>query len=120
MGEEKSKCLIYGVDISQPITPLMVRDAVVLCFTEAHAKELNDLKNYGELSSEEFERMKQMNVEGLVQKTFKDTGGDYNQPTKDSLLNMVQGLAEYAKNFRDQKVIAEHYQKIMNLIDLIK
>jgi hypothetical protein len=117
---KKSDCLLYGVDTCAIVTPVMVRDAVIACFTEAHAKELNELREFGNVTDEEFEKMKAMNVEGLVKNCFKDTGGDFENPTKTTLMVAIGKLAEFAKNFRDQKVVEEHYQNIQKLIECIK
>ncbi len=32
--------IIYGVDISKEVTPVMVRDAIIDCFTKAHSDVL--------------------------------------------------------------------------------
>jgi hypothetical protein len=113
---KKEGCIIYGIDTCAIVTPLMVRDAIVSCFTEAHAKELNELREFGTITDEEFEKMKEMNIRTLIENTFRETGGDFENPTKESLSSMVEKLAEFARNFRDQKVVEEHYQNISKLI----
>ena len=115
-----SGCLVYGVDTCAIVTSVMVRDAIIDCFTKAHAKELDELREYGSATEGEFERLKTLNVKIMVENLFTQTGGDFENPTKASLMAVVGKLAEFAKNFRDQKVVAEHYQNISKLIDCIK
>ena len=117
------QCDIYGVNICDPdlkITPEMARDAIVRCFIIAHGEQLDDLKNYGDVSEEEFKKIKHMEVEILIKNIFKETGGDFNIPTKESIMNMLNKLAEYAKNFRNQAIVEKHYSEIMLLVDKIK
>ncbi len=116
------QCDIYGVNICDPdlkITPEMVRDAIVRCFIIAHCEQLEDLKNYGDVSDEEFEKIKHTEVEILIKNMFKETGGDFNIPTKESITRMLSKLAEYAKNFRSSAIVEKHYNEIMQLVNKI-
>ena len=117
---KKSGCLLYGVDTCAIVTPIMVRDAIISCFTEAHAKELGELREFGNITDEEFEKMKSINVTMLVKNCFSDIKGEFENPTKKSLMSAIEKLAKFAKNFRDQKVVDEHYQNISKLIGCIK
>lgn len=116
MTESKKDCVIYGVDTTEEVTPIMVRDALVACFTEAHSRELDDLKSPN-MDEQSFERMKRINLEMMIRENFKDCGGDFDAPTKESIIEVIQKLAEFAKNFRDQKLVQSNYEKIMKLID---
>ncbi len=107
---------IYGVDPDKKVTPIVARDAMVACFVKAHSKILEDLKQYSDVSEEEFEKVKRLDVELLVKKFFSDVGGDYDHPTKESLIKVCDKLAEFAKNFRNPKIITKHYNEIMSLI----
>jgi len=120
MEEKKSGCLLYGIDTCASVTPIMVRDAIISCFIEAHAKELGELREFGNITNEEFEKMKSINVTTLVKIFFSETNGDFENPTKESLMAVIGKLAEFAKNFRDQKVVEEHYKNISKLIGCIK
>lgn len=102
---------IYGVDPSKPVTPLMVRDAIVECFSQAHCADAelgDDKKVSGEYCKK------------IVQKAFEDTGGDFNNPTKESIQAVLQNLAEFAKKFRDQEMIKKHQSQIMELVDKLE
>jgi hypothetical protein len=111
------KC-IYGVDITKEVTPTLVRDAIIQCFLKAHAQILEEMKEYGEFESEEeFERMKVFDVKLIVQKFFEDTGGSFENPTKNSIMKVMEKLQEFASNFRKPKIIKEHTKEIMTLIN---
>jgi len=113
------KC-IYGVDPDKEITATDVREALVKCFLMAHEKELETIKEYYATESiDEYNRLKEINVEMLIRDFFKKVGGDYEVPTKESLLSVCQKLAEYAANFRTKKVIEGHYAEMLKLIDKI-
>lgn len=103
---------IYGIDPEGKVTPLMVRDAIIECFYEAHCadaafeggeKEVN--RNY---------------CQEIVKKAFTDTGGDFEKPTKESIGGVLGQLAEFAKNFRDPKVIEKNYGEIKILVDRLE
>jgi hypothetical protein len=111
---------IYGVDLSQNITPVIVKDAIIRCFLAAHKDVLEDLKKYGSMDSEEeLEKMKKLDVELLIQKYFKETGGDFDNPSKDELVAVCDKLAEYASHFRKPDVIKKHYNEIIELVRCI-
>ena len=112
--------IIYGVDTEKPITPKDVRDAIVRCFVEAHGEILDLMRGTGSatsVSDEDFEKMKKMNVKELIRGFFQEAGGDYENPTKESLIAVCDRLAEFAKNFRKPEVIEKHYGEIMQLME---
>jgi hypothetical protein len=112
------KNIIYGADITKKVTPTMVRDAIVDCFINAHKSILDEMKEYKEFKSEkEFEAMKKINVKFLIEKTFSDVGGDFNNPNKATLLDVISSLKEYSANFRKPKIIEKHTREIMQLIN---
>ncbi len=112
---------IYGVDPSKKVTPVMVRDAIIRCFLRAHEAVLEEMKEYADFKSEgEMERLKKKSVEMLVRKFFEETGGDFENPTKDDLIRVCDKLAEFAANFRKPEIIKRHYGEIMKLIERLE
>ncbi|MBU0636390.1 hypothetical protein KKE06_05175 [Candidatus Micrarchaeota archaeon] len=110
----------YGVDIAKPVTPEMVRDAIVKCYLSAHEGVLKKMKELtGSGSPFAFEAFKQEYVEVLIRSMFRKVGGDFDQPTKESLTKVVKGLKAYSRQFRDLKTIEKHVQEIMQLIEKI-
>jgi hypothetical protein len=109
------KCLsgkcVYGVSLDEPITPLIVRDAIVECFYQAHCADTG-------LGDDDPETVKKYCTD-LVIKAFTETGGDFEVPTKDAIFKVLGQLAEFAKNFRDPTIIKKHYNDIMRLVELL-
>lgn len=109
---------IYGVDVSKEVTPIMVRDAIVECFLKAHSQILNEMKEYGEFESEEeFEHMKLFDVKSQIQIFFEEVDGDFDNPTKNSIIKLLGKLQEFAKKFRNPKIVEKHTKEIMTLVN---
>ncbi len=100
---------IYGVNLNSEITPVMVRDAIVECFFKAHCID----SGLGEGDPSSVKKY----CSDLIVEAFAKTGGDFNNPTKDSIFNVLGQLAEFSKNFRDPSVIRKHYNEIMRLVE---
>jgi len=110
--------LIYGVDPSKPVTPAMVRDAIVDCFVEAHKETLEEMKSYHDFKSEEeFEEMKMINIKMLIKSKFEEVGASFDSPTKESIIGVMDKLADLSINFRNQEVVKKHYGEIMVLVN---
>jgi len=124
MGERKkitkNKKIIYGVDITKNVTPIMVRDAIIKCFYEAHSDVLElASETFGYPSEKKFEKMKKSHIKELIQGVFNKIGGDFNKPTKDDLLKVLERLKGIASIYRNSKVIKKHVSEIMLLINKI-
>ena len=112
--------IIYGVDTDKPINSKDVRDAIVECFTQAHDEALSDLKDYdSNLTDVSFESIKRINVRQLIRNFFDETGGDFDSPTHDSILKVIENLKKFAENFRNKSIIEKHFQEIKILVDKI-
>lgn len=112
--------IVYGVDTSKPVSPHDVRDAIVLCFVAAHAEALDDLKEYAhEMKPEEFERIKVINVSQMIREFFTEVGGNFEDPTKESITKVVEKLKIFAGNFRQSDVISKHYREIIELVQAL-
>ena len=112
--------LIYGVDLDGEITPLMVRDAIIRCFTQAH-KEILDkkYKDYG-YDSTELEGFEKIQIDLIVTSTFEDAEEDFENPTKEGIKKVLKLLAEFASEYREPEIIGRHYDEIMKLVDRLK
>ena len=87
----------------------MVRDALINCFYEAHCEDTGiDIKE-GDINREYCRE--------IISKAFKDVGGDFDNPTKESVVGVVKKLKNFSKGFRDQKIIEKHAKEIMSLIN---
>lgn len=102
---------IYGVNLNSKITPLRVRDAIVQCFFEAHCKDAG-------LVGEEKEINKEYCFK-IVQKAFKETDGNFDNPTKKDIIVALKELRDFSKGFRDTEIIKKHFNEIMLLVEKI-
>jgi hypothetical protein len=101
--------MIYGVDVTKEVSPIMVRDAIVECFYEAHCAQVDlGAKDDG---------VDKVYCKQIVMKAFEEKGVDFNNPTKKSILITIPWLADFSKSFRDQSVIQKHLMEIQKLID---
>ena len=103
---------IYGIDPGQFLTTLMVRDAIIECFTEAHCID-TDVFAIDREASKKY-------CQEIVHKAFADSEGDFENPTKDDLIGAMQNLTKFSKNFRNPALVEKHYQEIMTLVDKLE
>jgi hypothetical protein len=121
MSKNNKKTIIYGVDISKKVTPVMVRDAIIQCFFEAHDSILDLAKDYfGDPDKDCFDKMKKSHVKEMIENIFEKIDEDFNNPTKKGLLQVIEHLKKIANIYRDQDVIEKHVQEIMQLINKIE
>lgn len=102
--------IIYGIDTSKPVTPFNARDCLITCFTSAHG---------GAAQLSESDDVKNQYIENIVKKFFIEVGGDFDHPTKESLIKVLEKLKEFSLNFRSAELVEQHVQEIMTLINLI-
>ena len=111
--------IIYGVDITKPITPHHVRDAIVECFAQAHREDLEQSMEefIEEMQAEQLEKIKKENIERIVRNFFTDVGGDYENPNKDAILGVLTRLKQFVTNFNKPEILDRHYDGVMALVD---
>jgi len=113
---------IYGVDTEKQFTPKDVRDAITRCFKLAHGditeKSLSQLAN--DFTPEAMGKLAAGNIEIIVRRAFQKSGGDFDDPDKESLVGAINYLREFSKVFRKPEVIEKHYNEIMQLIKKLK
>ncbi len=101
--------IIYGIDTEKEITPLMVRDAISECFYQFHCADSSLGLGEGEAN--------RGYCGEIVKKAFGESGGDFEKPTKESILEVLSWLKNFAKNFRDPSIIEKHAAEIMKLAE---
>jgi len=120
MRSVKKKTMIYGVDITKKVTPVMVRDAIIQCFYEAHGNILDLAKDFfGDPNKEKFEKMKKSHVKELIENIFEKIGENFDNPTKESLIKVVDHLKKIARIYRKPDIIIKHVSEIKQLINKI-
>ncbi len=109
MSENKN--ILYGVDLDKLITPIMARDALVECFFQAHCTDAGTGTDNPEINREY--------IKEIVEKAFADSGGNFENPTKQSILNTMGKLQNFAKNFRDPSIVQKHAGEMMRIVEKI-
>ncbi len=110
---------IYGIDPTEKVTPEGIRDAIMACFKQAHGEFQKEVIESVGIIFEEGEKEKAVYdyIKQVVRKAFSDTGGNFANPNKESIIKAIGWLADFSKNFRDQETIKKHYSEIMQLVD---
>jgi len=113
MGEK-----IYGVDLEGKITPLAVRDAIIVCFKEAHREVLDMTDEFAKWDSPaECEKFRKMEIEAIVKGAFEEARADFANPRREDLIKAIDSLAKLALQFRNRDIVEKHYGEIKRLID---
>jgi hypothetical protein len=106
---------IYGVDLSGKITPIQVRDAIIKCFSQAQEELMEYMKETTGIKPEDIEKMY---VDFVIENVFEELGGDFKNPTKETLIKVVMKLKKHAASiFRNPEIIEKHAGEIGQLID---
>ncbi|UCF49519.1 MAG: hypothetical protein JSU91_07160 [Thermoplasmatales archaeon] len=115
---EKNSNIIYGVDVTKDVTPIMVRDAMIQCFYKAHCNVLELAREtFGHPPENKFEEMKKSHVKELVEDIYHRIGGDFNNPTKENLIMVLEKLKEFASIYRRPNIVKKHVAEILILIN---
>lgn len=100
--------IVYGVDVSKKFTANMVRDAIVECFYQAHC---------GSTEIFEDEKMERDYCTRIVKKAFDETGGNYENSSKEDILKVMDYLADFSGSFRNKEIIKQHRDEIRQLVE---
>ena len=110
--------VIYGVDITKKVTPVLVRDAIIQCYYEAHCDVLELAKDaFYNPPKEKFEEMKKSHVKELIENFICEAGGNFENPSKNCLIHVLNRLQNIAKTYRETEIINKHVNEINQLID---
>ena len=113
--------VIFGVRLDSNITPILVRDAIINCYLKADDEVLEEIFNIREFETDEQkQKLKEDHVRVIIKKVFYDADGDFDNPTKETLIDVINGLRDFASHFRDKETIEENYNMIMKLIDKLE
>lgn len=108
---------IYGVKLDDDITPIDVRNAIIQCYYEADLKVLEKLFQQSDFESIQDEKeTKYKHVQLFIKKIFDEVQADFNNPSKESLIEVINKCKDLAKMFRSEELIEQHYKEIMILI----
>jgi hypothetical protein len=110
--------IIYGVDTSKKITPIIVKNAIIECFRQAHKETLDIIDKYAEWKSEEEHKdFRDLEIELTIKNTFRTAEVDFENPTKEGLAKVLDGLQKFAVQFRKPEIVQKHYSEIKSILD---
>jgi len=103
----------FNAEEKKSLAPVKVRDLMVDCFYASQGPMFIKAKqNLKIVFTEEDIRQRAISV---VQTAFRKTAGDFQKPTKDSLLKVLDSLADAAASWGTPKDVIEH-----NVIEMSK
>ncbi|MBM4781135.1 MAG: hypothetical protein GQE15_25875 [Archangiaceae bacterium] len=91
------------------LTPRRARDLVVQCFFNAQVETFKRAAT--KLGSSSSPEQLQRTVEGAVRLAFRSTKGDFENPTKETLMAAVMDLANKAAAMGTPHDIIEHHKQ---------
>ncbi len=110
---------VWGVETAEGYSPKDVREAMVNCFVSANGDMIAQMAGE-ELPDDETARQQKIKelTAGFVRKAFAETGGDYDNPDKASIIRVLEQLKKFAKKMNhDQAMIDRHVADITKLAD---
>lgn len=103
--------VLYGINKAENYTPKDVRDAITECFFQAH-KEQIDLPQ-----ADNNDEIRKIFIKEKIKETFTVTDTNYENPSKQDLITVIDALKDFAKHYRNKEVIQKHYTEILSLIE---
>jgi len=101
------------------MTPVKARDLVIDCFFHAQKETFHAIKE--KLNKESSDEEILESVRSIIKMTFDETGGDFENPTKQQLMAVIMNIAEKSKAWGTPEDIINHHkeqiEKIISLLD---
>lgn len=103
------------------VTPFKVRDLIIECFYEAQKETFRRIKmRTGEVSPATDEDLRR-SIVNAIKMAFNKMAGDFEKPTKDSLLLVVAYLARQAASWGTPPDIIQHHKtQLQKVISSLK
>ncbi len=90
------------------MTPIKARDLIVKCFFEAQKETF--LRSRKDLGLDTSDEDLYASVVGAVRMAFNEIAGDFDNPSKEQLFQVVEVLARKAKAWGTPEDIVEHHK----------
>ncbi|MBU1074672.1 hypothetical protein KJ733_01035 [Patescibacteria group bacterium] len=119
---QNTDACLWGVELDSDYNSTDVRDAMLKCFVKANGDAIakSGVMQLPEDENEKKKVIEQM-TESFVKKAFEETGGDYNSPTKQSIMAALEKLKQYAAGQNhSQEMIEKHASEITKIADGLK
>ncbi len=90
------------------LTPIKARDLIIKCFFEAQKETFARAKESLGKSADEKAILE--SVTNAVRVVFRETGGSFDNPSKEDLVRVVEGLARKSASWGTPQDIIEHHK----------
>jgi len=97
---------LFGVDTDRSVTPKEALAALIVCYTDARCADA------GLLTGESAKKY----CTKLVRQAFTDTQGDFDNPTKQSIIKAIELLSQNATGLHNQEIVRKHKDMMMQII----
>ncbi len=91
------------------LTPQKARDLIIKCFFEAQKETFKRAKQKFGKPADTTDILQR--ITSVVKLTFQQINGDFNQPTKKTLLKVIERLAAMSSSWGTPEDIIEHHKK---------
>lgn len=105
--------VIYGVDTDRPYGPVEAKGAIVRCFFEAHRENMQLGEGSDQALTQEY-------AQETVKKLMEETGGDFENPTKENLIKLCGKIREFSSNFKSPEELEKCYAEVAELVEGLK
>jgi len=100
------------------MTPIKARDLIIDCFFHAQKETFQAIKE--KLNKESTDEQILESVQSIIKMTFDETGGDFDNPTKEQLMSVVMNIAGKSKAWGTPPDIIDHHkQQIEKILSLL-
>ncbi|MBU1087553.1 MAG: hypothetical protein KKD05_08590 [Candidatus Omnitrophica bacterium] len=99
---------LQGEDLKD-LNPQKARDLIIKCFFEAQKETFKRAKQKFGKSSDDTDVSQR--IISVVKLTFQQINADFDQPTKESLLKVIERLAAMSASWGTPEDIIEHHKK---------
>ncbi|MBU1044519.1 MAG: hypothetical protein KJ915_09025 [Candidatus Omnitrophica bacterium] len=91
------------------LSPQKARDLIIKCFFEAQKETFKRAKQKFGKASDDSDILQR--ITSVVKLTFQQINGDFDQPTKETLIKVIERLAAISASWGTPEDIIEHHKK---------
>jgi hypothetical protein len=117
VAKEFKRWCLEESDLSD-LNPKKVRDLIIKCFYEAQRETIVTAKHLLQLPSSDEDIHESVTL--TIKSAFSDVGGDFEKPTKEDLVRVIEILASKAYSWGTPEEIIEYHkgqiQKALSLL----
>lgn len=107
-----------GYPIDEHLSPSTARELVVDCFTVAHGQNFGQTREL--LGQDTDQQAIRESVQGIIKMAFRQVGGNFDNPSKDELVRVVNLLAERSLGWgTPPDIVFQHHSEMMRTLSRV-